>query len=150
MQKKLRNDINATSDPGKRAEKKKERNKVLIEIHDTLQREQQTEMMRLVEEVETHKDVSRKMLRLVEEVETHIDDSRKMFQVVKQLQRRKQKKKIIVNGEHGVTTNEIRQVEIVTHFFNDMFNKDTERKIKEIQPKKMKKTIYNTRNQDGC
>ena len=113
MQKKLRNDINATSDPGKRAEKKKERNKVLKEIHDALQREQQTEIMRLVEEVERHKD-----------------DSRKMFQVVKQLQRRKEKKKIIVNGEHGVTTNEVRQVEIVTHFFNDMFNKDTERKIK--------------------
>ena len=79
MQKKIRNDINAISDPGKRADKRKERNKVLKEIHDTLQREQQKEIMRLVEEVETHKD-----------------DSRRMFQVVKQLQRRKEKKKIIV------------------------------------------------------
>ena len=119
MQKKIRDNINVISDPGKKAEKK-ERNKVLKEIHDTLQREQQMKIIRLGEEIETHKDASRRM-----------------FQVVKQLERRQEKKKIIVNGKHGVTTNEISQIEIVAHFFNDMFNKDTARKIKEIHPKMM-------------
>ena len=78
---------------------------MLKEIHDTIQREQQMEVMGLVEEVETHKD-----------------DSIRMFQAVKQLQRKEEN---YYEWKHGVTRNEINKVEIVTHSFNDMFNKDT-------------------------
>ena len=75
-------------------------------------------------------------MKIVKEVETYKDDSRRMFKVVKDLQRRKEKKKIVVDGKDGKTTDEKEQVKIVTSFFNNMFSKEEE-EIQNIRPRKM-------------
>ena len=64
-----------------------------------------------------------------------------MFQAVKQLQRWKEKKKLIIDSRNGKTTNEKKQVEIVINFFDKMFSKSTEKEIETIPPAKMKKTF---------
>ena len=81
---------------------------------------------------------TKKILSLVEEIENTKDDSRRMFQVVKHLQKRNDKNKVIVDGKDGKTTNEKQQVEIVSKFFEEMFNKNTEKDIENIEPHKMK------------
>jgi len=75
---------------------------------------------------------------MVEEVERSKDDSRRMFQVVKDLQKRKEKKRIVVDGEDGKTTDEKEQIRLVTAFLNDMFSKEDEEIINLIEPEKMK------------
>ena len=47
------------------------------------------------------KEEDKKEIReMVEEIEKHKDDSRRMFQAIKQLQRRKGKKKIVVDSKN--------------------------------------------------
>ena len=96
------------------------RNKIMREIHKKMDEEEVTKILQMVEEVERSKD-----------------DSRRMFQVVKDLQKRKVKKRIVVDGEDGKTTDEKEQIRLVTAFFNDMFNKEDEEKINHIEPEKM-------------
>ena len=62
-----------------------------------------------------------------------------MFQAIKQLQRRKEKKKIVVDSVDGKTTNEKRQVEIVTKFFEEMLTKKLRQEIESLLRKKMAK-----------
>ena len=46
---------------------------------------------------------------------------------------------MIVQGQHGLTTNEKEQAEIITDFFNKMFHQETEEEIPDIKPAEMKK-----------
>ena len=117
-QKSIRNDMNATG----KEKLHKQRNKVLKEIHSKLKEEEEKKIREMVEEIEKYKD-----------------DSSKMFQAIKQLQRRKEKKKVVVDSVHGKTTNEKRQVEIVTKFFEEMFIKKSEQEIESIRPEKKAK-----------
>ena len=48
------------------------------------------------------------------------------------------KKKILVNGEDGLITDEEEQVEITTNFFEKVFNNENMEEMDEIQPIKMK------------
>ncbi len=80
----------------------------------------------------------KEILKRVDEVEGYKDDSRRMFQVVKQLQRCKEKKKIIVDGEEGIITDPKNQIKIITEFFNDIFHKNGEKDIQGITPTKMR------------
>eukprot|EP00794_Sanderia_malayensis_P004055 gene4055-4606_t len=121
QQKTLRNNINSTDNKKKNDEMRVERNKIMKEIHKKLEEENQKDILDLVEIIENSKD-----------------DSQRMFQAVKQLQRGKEKKKLIVDSENGKTTNENKQVQIVSEFFDKMFNKSTEKEIEAIPPKKMK------------
>jgi hypothetical protein len=116
-QKKIRDEINSTRNKNTRKEKRIERNKIMTEIHKKIEEEDQKAILEMVEEVENSKD-----------------DSRRMFKVVKNLQRIKEKKKIVVDGENGKTTDESQQVKIVTSFFSQMFNKATEEQIEKITP----------------
>ena len=47
------------------------------------------------------------------------------------------KKKLLVNGEHGLITNEAQQVELINKSFNETFNVPGETKIPEITPTEM-------------
>ena len=121
-QKSIRNDMNATNTKKGKEKLHKQRNKALKEIHSKLKEEEEKKIREMVEEIEKYKD-----------------DSRKMFQAIKQLQRRKEKKKVVLDSVDGKTTNEKRQVEIVTKFFEEMFTKKSEQEKESIQPKKMAK-----------
>ncbi len=65
------------------------RNRMMKEIHEKLEEEE-----------------IKNILNLVDEVERYNDDSRRIFQVVKELQKLKQKRKIILNGKEGEITRE--------------------------------------------
>ena len=112
-QKALRNDINSTDNKMEKGKIQAERNQIMKEIHNKLEEENQKEMLELVEEIENSKD-----------------DSRRMFQAVKQLQRRKEKKKLIIDSENGKTTNEKKQVEIVTNFLIKCSAKAQKKRLK--------------------
>ena len=99
---------------------KRERNTVISTLHKKLEEEENEKITKIVEEIETVKD-----------------DSRRISKVVKELQRRKEKRKLLIDGEKGKTTKEKTQVEIVTRFFN-LFSREEAKKIEEIQPCKMK------------
>ena len=47
-----------------------------------------------------------------------------MFKVVKDLQRQKEKRKLLIDGEIGKTTEDKTQVEIVTRFLKSMFSRE--------------------------
>jgi len=73
----------------------------------------------------------------VEDIEKYKDDSNRMYQAVRALQNLEPKKKILVNGEDGMVTNEKEQVSIITDFFKNTFKKDNMEEIEEINPVKM-------------
>jgi len=87
-ERRLTDNINSTRNKRKR-ERIQERNKIMRELHKKMDEEEVTKIWQMVEEVERSKD-----------------DSRRMFQVVKDLQKRKEKKRIVVDGEDGKTTDE--------------------------------------------
>ncbi len=88
-QKKLRTDINSTKDMEKKTQINTKRNRMMKEIHEKLEEEE-----------------IKNILNLVDEVERYNDDSRRIFQVVKELQKLKEKRKIILNGKEGEITRE--------------------------------------------
>ena len=61
-----------------------------------------------------------------------------MYQAVRTLKKMQPKKKILVNGEDGLITDEEEQVEIITNFFEKVFNNENMEEMDEIQPIKMK------------
>ena len=119
-QKKLRLDIEANQDRKQRDEKKKERNEILRRLHKEIQKEE-----------------SRKIAEKIEEIERFKEDSDRMYQMVKQLQPR-EKKKIIVDSEHSVTSNDKQQIKIITEHFKKVFHRCDQMEIKYIKPKEMK------------
>ena len=67
--------MNSITDKESKEIKQTERNKIMKEIHEALEKEETEAILHKVEEVKKYKD-----------------DSRRMFQVVKQIQRRNEKK----------------------------------------------------------
>ena len=63
-----------------------------------------------------------------------------MFQVIRQLQL-KERKKILVHTENGVTRSEKRQIEIITNHFKEVFQRRGEQEIKDIEPTEMKRPL---------
>ena len=119
-QKKLRLDIEANQDKKQRDEKKKARNEILNRLHKEIQKEER-----------------RKIAEKIEEIERFKEDSNRMYQVVKQLQPR-EKKKILVDSEHGVTSNDKQQIKIITEHFKKVFHRCDQMEIEHIKPKEMK------------
>ena len=119
-QKKLKNDIESTSDENRRKTLKKERKTIQKEIRSILQQKEKEKLDAQLEFIEQVKD-----------------DSQKMFQAIKEINKQSGKRKLLVDGEEGQTSNPKQQVKIVTSFFKDQFNKDAE-KIQEIPPTEMK------------
>ena len=113
--------MEASKDKNDRTNLRKQRNCILRKIHQALQKEKDDMINERIEEIERYKDVSNRM-----------------FQVIKQLQP-KDKKKILVNSENGLTSNETEQVDIITKHFRDVFYKTEEEKISEVKPTEMTK-----------
>ena len=61
-----------------------------------------------------------------------------MFQVIRQLQP-KERKKILIYTENGVTSSEKKQIETVTNHFKEVFQRRAEEEIKDIEPTEMKR-----------
>ena len=120
-QKKIRNDINATKDQNKNRELRKERNIILKKIHDLVQEDK----VKVIEDK-------------VKEIEQNKNDSTRMYQAVRQLKQSKPKKKLVVNGENGITTSEIEQVNIITKHFKEVFQSAAAQEIPIIHPKEMR------------
>ncbi len=120
-QKKLKDDIEACRSKKQRENLKVQRNRILSKIHQRVQK----------------KDTE-KIIERIEEIENHKEDSNRMFQVVRQLQS-KDKNKILVNAESGVTASEKKQVEIVTDYFREVFRKDSEKEVEDVKPVEMRK-----------
>jgi exonuclease III len=121
-QKKIRNDINATKDKTLSKELKTKRNRILKEIHKLVEAEK-------IKKIEDQ----------VDEIERNKNDSTRMYQAVRHLQQSKPKKKLVVDGEHGLVTKAKEQVEIITKHFREVFHIDTEKEMPEIKPTEMKK-----------
>ncbi len=120
-QKKIRQDINACKDKQKREDLRKQRNRELKEIH------------KLLAEEETNKVES-----LTEEIEKSKDDSTRMYKAIRAMQTTKRKKKLIVQGDKGIATNEKQQASIITAHFEGVFRAENEEEIEHIPPAEMR------------
>ena len=120
-QKNLRDVINNTKDREIRRELQEERNNLIKKIHRLLEEEKEKVLEGKIEEIENSKN-----------------DSNKMFKVIKQIQNSKPKKKLLVNSEEGMVTEESKQAELITKHFQKMFAPDTIEEMQNIQPQEMK------------
>ena len=104
QQLKLKNDINACKNKNKRDEMRIARNIILKKTQKKLQ------------DIENHKTEE-----TLEELESSNDDSTRMYKTIKLLKIQEPKKRILVDGENGVITDEKQQVEIISNFFEKTF-----------------------------
>ena len=121
QQLKLKNDINACKNKNKRDEMRIVRNTILKKIHKKLQ------------DIENHKTEE-----ILEELESSNDDSTRMYKAIKLLKIQEPKKRILVDGENGVITDEKQQVEIISNFFEKTFKSEGAEEIPITPPKEMK------------
>ena len=82
----------------------------------------------------------KKLNEKIEEIEKYTDDSNRMFQVIRQLQP-KERKKIPVHTENGVTAREKKQIAIITNHFKEVFQRRREEEIKDIESTEMKRPL---------
>ena len=133
-QKELRNKINLSKDKEIRMQLKKERNCKLNQIKQKIAKSEREKINKEVEELENHKD-----------------DSRKMFQAVKYIKNRIPKKPLLIenNEKTGLIINELDQVGEITIVFTLFFNKENIENIEEIKPMEMKKKFTKDEIQDS-
>ena len=123
-QKKIRNDINCSQNKKTIEKLKKERNQILREIHSKLEEE-----------------VLQKINSLTEEIEVTKNDSTRTYKAIRALNSLQPKKQLVIEVPETkeITTNEKKQNQIITDFFNKIFHQDNEAEIPDIKPCKMKK-----------
>ena len=128
-QKKLRNDMNASTSKESRENLRKERNMVLKEIHTILEQEE-------VEKIET----------IQEEIEQSKNDSTRTYKAIKALQSMQPKKKLVVHAPDGTSTisDEKQQAEIIGDFFKNIFCVDGEEEIPPVEPCEMQTPFSET------
>lgn len=68
-----------------------------------------------------------KLLEDISEIENSKDDSSRMYKAVRQLNRSKPKSKILVETDDGVTANESEASEIITKFFENVYNSNNQK-----------------------
>eukprot|EP00794_Sanderia_malayensis_P010172 gene10172-11213_t len=121
-QKQLRLDINASKDKRERKRMQEIRNQKLKEIHRILNKEEKERITEKIEQIEKRKN-----------------DSNRMHIVMREIRAPKGiKQKLLVDSGEGVTANESEQVKIITEAFKEMFEKENEGHIGNINPRKMK------------
>ena len=115
--------IEACRDQDKRVQMKKDRNSKLRKIKQTLKKEEEDDMIKQVEKIEILKD-----------------DSRRMFQAVRELKNKEPRKPLLIqkNDSKALTTNKRDHVELITEYFEKLFNDENENSIKDINPIPMK------------
>ena len=87
----------------------------------------------LLQDIENHKTIE-----TLEELENSNDDSTRMYKAIKLLKTQEPKKRILVNGENGVATDEKQQVEIITDFYEKIFRSEDAEEMQTIPPTEMK------------
>eukprot|EP00794_Sanderia_malayensis_P002930 gene2930-3384_t len=120
-QKKLQNDINACQDKQTRLAKKEETKKVRKKLNRALTRHETLKIEMQIQDLEKHKN-----------------DSTKMFKAIRTLQTQEPRKKLVVKGDDGITTDEKVQAEKITAYFKKVFQKDGEQIMTDIPPTEMK------------
>ena len=126
-QKKIACEINSCTDAAKRLQLKKERNRLLTQLHTELKNEENERLKRRLQPLLTNGDAS-----------DMNGDSRNMFNVVKELKRSKPKRKLVMKKDNGMlTTDEAEQAEIIAEHFKTIFYKGAEQ-YRTITPQKMK------------
>ena len=118
----LKMKIEACKDQDKRVQMKKDRNLKLRKIKQTIKREEENEMLKQVEKIEELKD-----------------DSRRMYETVRELRNKEPRKPLLIqkNDSKTLTTNKRDHVELITDYFEKLFNDENENCIKEINPTPM-------------
>ena len=84
---------------------RRQRNKIMNEIHRILEKQKHN-----------------KIIEGIQEVERHHEDSGKMYAAVKILQGKRKKIPLLVDTKYGITTHEQTQVDIITDFYEKQFN----------------------------
>ena len=128
-QKKLRLDIEANTDKNEKIKLKERRNKLINQIHKL-----------------AHKEEVDKINEKCEEIEKYQIDTNRTHQVIRQLQP-KERKKIFIQAENGKTTNEEKQIKIITDYFTSVFKKDEEEDVEDIAPTEMETPFTKQENQ---
>ena len=87
--------MEATNDKNKIEDPKRERNKIINTLHKEIQKEDRKKLNEKIKEIDKFKD-----------------DFNRIFQVIIRQLQRKERKKILVHTENGVTVSEKKQTEI--------------------------------------
>lgn len=109
QQKHLLKEQNSTKCPSKKRELKTIRNKILNEIHKHLKKEE-----------------NNRISQQIEPIENMPDDPNRTYKAVKHLKKMKQKVKLLVKTETGLTANEETQTKLIAKYFKDQFHKNAE------------------------
>ena len=109
-QKELMKKINIITNVERKHEVKKERNKILTQIHNEIKKEKKE-----------------KMFKTIDDLIVEPNDSRKMFSVVKNLKRMKPQKPLLIETKGGLSTSdEKEQANIIAEHFKKIFFKNAE------------------------
>ena len=121
QQKELNTKINSNIPAEKRIELRKERSKILTEIHGKLEQERTAQIREEIEDLERNQN-----------------DATKMFQAVRLLQKKDKPKPLLIETENGITNNEEKQVEEITKYFKEVFSLNDVQDILDVEPAPMK------------
>ena len=119
-QKTLLTEINSTNCRIKKANLKRERNKILNKIQKAIKEEK-----------------NKKIAGIMKPIETKTNNPDKMYAAVKQLKRMKPKKNLLIKTKNGFTANPCKQRELITEYFKKQFFKDVEQSP-DLSPEPMK------------
>ena len=102
--------INIITNVERKQEVKKERNKILTQIHNEIKKEKKE-----------------KILKTIDDLIVEPNDSRKMFSVVKNLKRMKPQKPLLIKTKGDLSTSdEKEQANIIAEHFKKIFFKNAE------------------------
>ena len=117
QQKNLNTRINACKNDQQCSELRQKRHQILTKIHNILKNEERQKIIEAVEMIEKMKN-----------------NSQKMYQATRIIQQRGPKIPLLVESNHGVTTNEEEQVSKITTFFASFFDDKNVKDLLKAEP----------------
>lgn len=141
-QKQINIQPNGTQNDIQRKHLQKIRNHLMRQIHQELAREKTEKIEKEIKEIEDSKE-----------------DSNRMFKAIKSIHRMKTKVPLVIEHDEGVTADTEKQKEIVSNFFEKMFNTEDAKDIENIRPRKMgipfseeeiRKAVKSLKKQQKC
>ena len=120
-QRELQTKINNSKNSNECTSLRRERNQIMNQMHRTLEQEKYSQVLDDIQEVEKQKN-----------------DSGKMYAAIRILQKKKKRVPMLINSEHGVTSDELTQVKIITEFYEQQFNKISSSSILDATPQEMR------------
>ena len=104
IQKDINIKLNSIKDEQKKKLLKKERNKIMTQIHNIIKNEKNDNIKYALEDLERNEN-----------------DTMKMYEAVKKIKRLAPKEKLIIKTKEGITSNEKKQSEIIAKYFKNIF-----------------------------